>query len=125
MGVFSSVELAEFKETQDSSFQSICSISRNTVSTDSYGDTVLSPTVTTSIPCGLSLTGGNYTEKESNITIDFDAVLRLPVGIATIGLNDTITITSHLGNTKNDTFKLVSVPEIGTVLSVKLKRWNN
>lgn len=125
MAVFTVSELADFKTTHIDSFQSVCTINRNAVSTDSYGDIVLTPTSSTGVECGFSLQKGSFTEKESNISIEFDGIIRLPVNTATIGLNDTITITSHLGNTKNDTFKIVSVPEIGNVMTIYLKRYSN
>ncbi len=125
MAVFTVNELADFKTSHIDSFQSVCTINRNAVSTDSYGDVTLTPTSTTGVDCGFSLTGGSYTEKETNIVVEFDGIIRLPVNTSAIGLNDTITITSHLGNTKNDTFKVVSVPEIGNVMSIKLRRISN
>lgn len=122
---FSTGELTGFRNAHIGSFNSMCSINRMVVSTDSYGDVVKTPTVTANVPCGFEVVSGIKSMKGVTIVVDYDGVLRLPLTTPIVGLNDTITITEHLGNVTADVFEVYSVPTYGTVMTIKLKRKSN
>jgi hypothetical protein len=125
MSVFSSIDIENFRNAQIGSFNSTCTINRISITTDTYGDVVKTTTSASGVSCGFSLTGGIKTIRGTTVIVDYDGTLRLPVSGSPIGLNDTITIINHMGNTVNDTFEVYSVPELNTCMVIKLKRKSN
>lgn len=122
----SSAEIAGFEATQEASMQDVCTIKRNALSTDSYGDPTETPTTTTDVACGVVLKGGSKTDEVTKQQMTWDALLRLPRSIATIGLNDEIVITAVKGRSVSHSFRLASPPAQGnTAKLIYLKRTVN
>ena len=120
-------EVAGMRTTQQSAMNDLCNITHYVLTTDDYGDEVLTPIVLSGVACGISFVGGfeERTDAEGYTQINYDATIRLPV-TTTISGNAQITLVDKQDLTIDKTFKVTGFPKIGaTALNVNINEITN
>lgn len=107
--MFSAADLTNMRATQDIHMMDTGVRMVQSSSVNDFGETIETFTAAvTAIACGLEMRSGNETNQTDKTVIQYDAVLRLPIG-TTIDPKDRWKITKRFGETvTNITFQIVS-----------------
>lgn len=123
MRKLNSLDFDRMEETAEESFLDECSLISNAVSYEStYGDEVLTPTVTSGVACGFQNGKSSDKTKQNLFQTEVDAILRLPVDTTISGV-DQIQMTKLNQSTISPvTYDVTGEPQIGkTCIVVGLK----
>lgn len=114
MRKISSYEAGTMRDTQISTLNDLCSVITYTITTDDYGDVVVSGVTISGIPCGVSYVGKFEGRNEENgyTAVDYDAIIRLPLTVI-VAIDSEITVLDKQDTAINKTYKLMGFPQIG------------
>jgi hypothetical protein len=124
MNAFSTAELTNMQDTQESAMMDTCVLLRYSDSVDALNHPVPTWTDGLASACGLDMRGGEERTGDGRVIVKWEAMLRLPIN-TTLDLWDRIRITTRFGVLLNETivYQIVSPVQQGpSGLRIRLQK---